>query len=267
MTTEAELARSFGSIADDYDRVRPGPPEVAVDWLLPEDARVIVDLGAGTGLLSRVLARKVRQVIAVEPDARMRAVLRDRSPGVRVLDGTGEAIPLPEASVDGVFVSSAWHWMNPELAIPEIARVLRDGGRFGVMWTSRDHETGWLRELGRPGAGAGGKDAGSDADAVTRPRWREVTLPEGGPFGHIATEVFRFTLTMSIDRFVDHHATYSRMITASPRERAEELTRVRAALAERFPDGGEFEVPMRSRCWRADRVNRSGQTGDSDRSD
>ena len=85
-------------------------------------------MGAGTGLLTRLLASRAARVIAVEPDERMRAVLRARSPGVSVLEGTGEAIPLPDASADGVFVSSAWHWMDPEDALPEIARVLRHGG-------------------------------------------------------------------------------------------------------------------------------------------
>ena len=134
---------SFGAIADDYDRLRPQPLAEAVDWLLPDDCRAAVDVGAGTGLLTRALANRVAQVTAVEPDPRMRAVLRTRSPGVRVLAGTGEAIPLPDASVDGVFVSSAWHWMDPDRAVPEIARVLRDGGRLGVIWTSRDRESGW----------------------------------------------------------------------------------------------------------------------------
>ena len=138
---------SFGAIADDYDRVRPVAPPDAVDWLLPDDCQTAVDLGAGTGLLSRALASRVPQVIAVEPDPRMRAVLQARSPGVRVMAGTGEAIPLPDASADGVFVSSAWHWMDPDRAVPEIARVLRDGGRFGVIWTSRDRGSGWLREF------------------------------------------------------------------------------------------------------------------------
>jgi ubiquinone/menaquinone biosynthesis C-methylase UbiE len=72
---------SFGSIAEDYDRLRPGPPDAAVDWLLPERRQIVVDLAAGTGLLTRVLARKVEQVVAVEPDKRMGAVLRARSPG------------------------------------------------------------------------------------------------------------------------------------------------------------------------------------------
>ena len=140
---------SFGTIATDYDRLRPSPPDAAIDWLLPANCQVAVDLGAGTGLLSRALARQVPRVVAVEPDERMAAVLQDRSPGVEVVPGRGEAIPLPDASADGVFISSAWHWMDPELTVPEIARVLRDGGRFGLIWTSRDREVGWVRELNR----------------------------------------------------------------------------------------------------------------------
>ena len=100
---------SFGAIAGDYDRVRPGPPPEAVDWLLPDRRDVVVDLAAGTGLLSRALTGKAGHVIAVEPDDRMRAVLAARSPGVEVLAGRGEAIPLPDASADTVLVQSAWH--------------------------------------------------------------------------------------------------------------------------------------------------------------
>jgi SAM-dependent methyltransferase len=252
MVSDVERARSFGAIADDYDRARPGPPEVAVDWLVPEHARAVVDLGAGTGLLSRVLTSKVPQVIAVEPDPRMRAVLAARSPGVRVLEGTGEAIPLPDASVDGVFVSSAWHWMDPDRAIPEIARVLRGGGRFGVIWTHRDHQAGWLRDLGRDRV-----ETNTDPNSLTRPRRHDIKLPDGGRFEHIDTAVFEFTHTTTVAGFLAWHATYSNMITASPEEREAELARLRAALAERFPSAGQLDVPMRSRCWRADRVARS----------
>jgi SAM-dependent methyltransferase len=136
---------SFGAIAADYDRLRPPPPAAAVDWLLPAGCRVAIDLAAGTGLLTRLLAARVAQVIAVEPDTRMAAVLQARSPGVRVVQGRGEAIPVPDASADGVFVSSAWHWLDPGRAVPEIARVLRDGGRFGVIWTGRDRQVDWVR--------------------------------------------------------------------------------------------------------------------------
>ena len=247
---------SFGAVAGDYDRARPGPPDDAVDWLLPADCQTAVDLGAGTGLLSRALVGKVAQVVAVEPDARMRAVLAARSPGVRVVDGTGEAIPLPDASADGVFVSSAWHWMDPDRAVPEIGRVLRDGGRFGVLWTSRARESSWLRELGLARAAA---IADPDADAATqgRPRHHDVWLPEAGLFDNIETESFGFTRVMTIDSIVEMLATYSRIITASPQDRSAELARARTALLERFPDAAEIDVPMRARCWRANRADRA----------
>ena len=98
MTAGEARATSFGQVADDYDRVRPGPPEAALDWLVPPDCEIAVDVAAGTGLFSRALARRAGQVIAVEPDDRMRAVLAARSPGVRVVAGRGEAIPVPDAS-------------------------------------------------------------------------------------------------------------------------------------------------------------------------
>jgi SAM-dependent methyltransferase len=256
MASGAERAMSFGAVADDYDRLRPGPPAEAVSWLVPQGCQTAVDLGAGTGLLSRALAGPVPRVIAVEPDPRMRAVLRARSPGVRVLAGTAEAIPLPDASADGVFVSSAWHWMDPDRAVPEIARVLRDGGRFGVIWTSRDGGSGWLRALDP------GRDAASeDACGAARSGHSEVTLPAGAPFGSVTTAFFGFSRPMSIDSIVDMLATYSRLITASPQERAAELARARARLRERFPGAGEVDVPMRSWCWRADRAARVSGTG------
>jgi SAM-dependent methyltransferase len=251
---------SFGAVAEEYDRLRPGPPEEAVDWLVPERCEVAVDLAAGTGLLTRLLARKVAQVVAVEPDDRMAAVLRARSPGVHVTRGRGEAIPLADASADGVFVSSAWHWMDSGRAAGEIARVLRDGGRFGVIWTGRDREVDWLREAGRQvmAATAGPEDHGDAHDGgVPRSRRREVRLPEPELFGHVATASFRFTRTMTISDIVDMLATYSGVITASPPGRAAGLGRARAVLREWFPGTEAIDVPMRAWCWRADRAARA----------
>ena len=103
-----------------------------------------VDLAAGTGLFTRALLGRVPEITAVEPDGRMRAVLAERTEGVRVLDGRDEVIPLPDASVDGVFVSTAWHWFDAALAIPEIARVLRDGGGSGSSGQAgTEPTTGW----------------------------------------------------------------------------------------------------------------------------
>jgi SAM-dependent methyltransferase len=252
---------SFGAIAEDYDRLRSGPAEAAVDWLLPPGCQVAVDLGAGTGLLTRALARKVPRVVAVEPDERMAAVLRARAAetglsGIEVLRGTGEAIPLPDASADGVFVSSAWHWMDPDRAPREVARVLRDGGRLGVIWTSRDRETDWVREADAfRRAGWQARPDGGDEDP-SRHRPREVTLP-GELFGDVAAASFGFTRRMTVDDVIGLLATYSGAITASPQDRADALAAARAVLQQRFPGAEEIDVPLRSQCFRADRRDRA----------
>jgi SAM-dependent methyltransferase len=251
MTDRQERAMSFGSIAENYDGLRPHAPRQAVDWLVPSGCDVAVDVGAGTGLFTRALAEKAAHVIAVEPDARMRAVLSARSPGVRAVEGRGESIPLPDASADAVFVSSAWHWMDPERAVPEIGRVLRDGGRFGLIWTSRDREVDWVVGLDRlPG------DEASEAERFRR--HLDVVLPDPQIFGDIARETFRFVRTMSVEDVIAMLGTYSRVIVASPQDRDRRLAQARALLKERFPSADTIEVPMRARCWRADRIARGG---------
>jgi SAM-dependent methyltransferase len=241
-------------VADDYDRTRPGPPDEALDWLVPPDCTVAVDVAAGTGLFSRALHRRVRLVVAVEPDDRMRTVLAANSPGVRAVEGRGEAIPVPDASADGVFVSSAWHWLDPDLAIPEIGRVLRNGGRLGVIWTGRDRRADWAAELNRTrrAQGAGPADA-----AGSRPRrGHEVVLPENAPFENVASASFTFVRTMSVDDAVDWMGTYSGVITAPAEEQAAGRTRAREVLLRHANEAGLIEIPMRSVCWRADRMPR-----------
>jgi SAM-dependent methyltransferase len=243
---------SFGAVADEYNRLRPTPPAVTLEWLLPPDAGLVVDLAAGTGLLSRAL--EVDRIIAIEPDGRMRAVLQANSPGVQVIAGVGEALPLRDASVDAVLAHSAWHWMDPELAVPEIGRVLRDGGRFGLIWSSRDREVDWVREVD-----ALREPSESVVDATPlRPRHRnrDVALPTPHEFADTETASFTFTKTVPIDDFAPMIGTYSRIITASDQERAQILSRVRAAVEARFPGATEIELPMRSLCWRATRVAR-----------
>jgi SAM-dependent methyltransferase len=248
---------SFGAIATDYDRLRPGPPPAALDWLLPARPDVVVDLAAGTGLLTRALAGRAKRVIAVEPDERMRAVLAARSPGVEVLAGRGEAIPLPDASVDAVLISSAWHWMDPGRAVPEIARVLRDRGRFGVIWTGRDPATPWLRvdEWFRgldqdPQTGNGADGAG------LRRGGRHVVLPDPSVFDDLETATLRFSRRMTAPDLVDWLGTYSRIIIASDQVKTTGRARATAALADLFPGGTQIDVPMLSLCWRADRAPR-----------
>jgi ubiquinone/menaquinone biosynthesis C-methylase UbiE len=257
VTFSEEQATSFGNVAESYDRVRPGPPPEALDWLVPAGCGVAVDLAAGTGLFTRALLDRAARVVAVEPDPRMREVLAQRSPSADVRAGWGEAMPLPDASADAVFVSTAWHWLDLPRAVPEIARVLRPGGRLGVIWTSRNRDQDWVAELDLlrvPRVGDDSAEARAGARQAVRDhleRHNTVILPERSEFTDAATESFRFTRTVSVDDTVDWLATNSAFITASAADRAAGLARCRAALAERAGDSALIEMPMRSWCWRA----------------
>jgi SAM-dependent methyltransferase len=143
-----EHARSFDAAAHVYEESRPGYPPEIVDWLVPADARRVLDVGAGTGKFTRLLQGEDREVIAVDPSAQMLEVLRDKVPGIETLLGTAERLPLPDESVDAVTVAQAWHWVDSARAVREVARVLKPGGVLGLIWNSRDERVDWVREFG-----------------------------------------------------------------------------------------------------------------------
>jgi ubiquinone/menaquinone biosynthesis C-methylase UbiE len=254
MATRAQRSNSFGAVAEDYDRLRPSPADAAVDWLVPPGCQVAVDLAAGTGLLTRALAARVPEVIAVEPDDRMRAVLAARSPDIRALSGYGESMPLEDSCADAVFVSSAWHWMDEARAVPEIGRVLRPGGRFGVIWTTRDRTdtSAWMRELDQFRAP---DEAGDTQQAIARRmRHRAVNLPDDDSFRDVTTESFGYVASMAVADVIALLGTYSAVITATEDERRAGLERSRAVVERHFPGQDTVDVPIRSWCWRAERV-------------
>jgi SAM-dependent methyltransferase len=256
MATRAQRSTSFGGVAASYDRLRPPPAAAAVDWLVPGRARTLVDLGAGTGLLSRALARRADRVVAVEPDERMRAVFAQRSPGVEVADGRAEQIPLADSVADGVFASSAWHWMDPVLAVPEIARVLRDGGRFGLIWTTRERDIPWIQAA--DWFREAYEQAGPDENPMPRDAEgrRHIALPDGSPFTNIETNTFYYSRPMTPAALVDMLTTYSAVITADPEYVANGRDRALAAVRAAFPGADVIDLPVRSYCWRADRLPR-----------
>lgn len=204
-------------------------------------------------MFTRALAGRATRLIAVEPDERMRAVLASRTPQAEVLARRREAIPLPPTSADAVFISSAWHWMDAGLVVSEIARVLRDGGRFGVIWTGRDRETAWLRPEDWF------TESGVDRDrnwARSNIGQRESELPAGDLFTNIETHTFLFSEPMAPVDLVDMLATHSRIIASPPAAQQRGRARAIAAISALFPGARTIDVPMRSRCWRADRAAR-----------
>ena len=255
MVADRETRRlSFGSVATDYDRYRPPPPPQALDWLIPAGAEAILDLAAGTGVVTRELIGRAARVVAVEPDERMRAVLAASSPEAEVLAGRGEDIPLPAASVDAVVISAAWHWLDPGRAVPEITRVLRPGGRLGVLWISRDDRVPWVAEFNAFARESREADRaeGQQSEQGQR-RWRRrVEFPPGTPMSPAEERSVEFSVPMTKDQLVGLLGTYSGIITLEADRRAEFSRRVRVFLDRQPWD--QVDLPLICRCLRSTRL-------------
>ena len=227
-------ARSFGAQAAAYDRGRPGYPAAALRYCLPDDATTVLDLGAGTGKLTAGLLELGLAVVAVEPSEAMRALIPSTA---RVLEGTAEAIPLPDASVDAVLVGQAFHWFDAGPALTEIARVLRPGGIVGLLWNRIRPGTPWsdavaalLRErshvveLEAPWSGRGD---------LSDPEWRW--------FEHVQET--------DAEQLADNVASRSAIILETPEERRRAVERVEAVVP-----AGPLRLSLDCGVWRADRT-------------
>jgi SAM-dependent methyltransferase len=143
--------RGFSRAAPSYVRGRPGYPDELLLWLRQRlqlgPPRTVVDLGAGTGKFSQLLLRTGADVIAVEPVDAMRAQLLESVPGLTALAGTAQSMPLDSASVDTVVCAQAFHWFASREALREIRRVLRPGGRLGLVWNVRDESVDWVAAI------------------------------------------------------------------------------------------------------------------------
>lgn len=151
MTVHPTAAKGFGDGAAAYERGRPGYPQEVVDLLAGElglgPGRTVADVGAGTGKLTRLLPATGASVVAVEPVAAMRATLARLVPEAEVVDGTAEALPLDDGSVDAVVVAQAFHWFDAPAALAEASRVLRPGGGLALVWNTRDEREPWVARL------------------------------------------------------------------------------------------------------------------------
>ncbi|MDT5222458.1 MAG: hypothetical protein QOF15_4563, partial [Mycobacterium sp.] len=210
-----------------------------IDWLLPTGAREVLDLGAGTGKLTTRLVERGLDVVAVDPVPEMLEVLTASLPQTRALLGTAEEIPLQDNSVDAVLVAQAWHWIDPARAIPEVARVLRPGGRLGLVWNTRDERLGWVRELG--------EIIGRDDDPV-RDR---ATLPE--PFTEVERHQLEWTNYITPQALIDLVASRTYCINSPTEVRAKTLEKVRELLATHpaLANANGLALPYITVCVRA----------------
>jgi SAM-dependent methyltransferase len=245
------LAHGFDAVAEEYERGRPGyPPEVVAAMGLPRGARV-ADVGAGTGKLTRALVAAGLDVVAVEPLAGMRAAPAAAVPGVEVLEGTAEALPLADASLDAVAIADAFHWFDGPRAAVELARVLRPGGTLAIVVNTMAGEAArqgatWAAELidllnaVRPEhpafAGEGGREA-------------IVASPDFGPFDPRAVVHVHHATRASL---LDNIASMSYVSVMPEAEREALLRRVDDLLASHGVEA--IEQPLRTTAWLARRL-------------
>jgi SAM-dependent methyltransferase len=232
-------AASFGQAADAYERGRPGYPPEALDWLLPPGAKRVLDLGAGTGKLTRQLTERGLDVVAVDPSEGMLEQLRSVLADVPALVGNAERIPLEDGAVDAVLVAQAWHWVDPARAVPEVARVLSPGGRIGLVWNMRDRTEDWVAQLGQIMRGG--------------VRHELENPPVGTPFGPLERFEVRWSYELNLDALLDLVTSRSYIIGLSDAERAALLDTVRALAAEHPALAGKerFSMPYVTQCFRA----------------
>jgi SAM-dependent methyltransferase len=224
--------RGFGRDPDAYERGRPEYPQAAVRWLVAQlglgPGRLVIDVGAGTGKLTRALFPSGAGIVAIEPVAAMREVLARRAPAARVHDGTAEAMPVREGTADAIVSGQAFHWFDGPAALAEFHRVLRPGGRLGLIWNRRAMEQPLQRaidEIIEPLRGA--------APSHRSGRWRRA-FEDSSLFRPIAERAVRFEQELDEDAFVDRIGSTSFVAALDDPRREQVLARVRALARERL---------------------------------
>ena len=241
-----ERARSFGAAAAQYALLRPTYPADAVAFAVEGGVpgpRRVLDLGAGTGLLTGVLVGAGHEVVAVDPSPEMLGQLADRFPGVTTAVGSAEAIPLPDAAVDVVIAGQAAHWFDPAPAAAEMARVLRPGGSVTLMWNQRDVREPWVAVL----------DDLLTAENSERPDDRQVVAAFAAALdADVTVAESSIVQRATPDEFVASFETRSFVITMTDRQRAEFLGHLRSLVATHPGTRGRdvVELPYVTKVYR-----------------
>lgn len=221
-------AQGFNDPAD-YERARPSYPPEAVQWFVDTlgiaPGKTVVDLAAGTGKFTRLLAPFGAQLFACEPVPGMRATFRSVLPDVPLFAGTSEAMPLRDASVDAVTVAQAWHWFDHDRAAAEMARVIRPGGALGLVWNARDRSVDWVDQVWSVMDRVEKKAPWRDHE-----NWRDSAFRAMPGFGPLETAEFRHTQTLSPEGVVQRVASVSHVAVLADTEREAVLDEVREIL-------------------------------------
>jgi SAM-dependent methyltransferase len=225
-------SRSFETVAAAYEQHRPDYPEEALRWTadrlgLAGGARVL-DVGAGTGKLTRGLVALGLDVVAVEPGRPMLEQLRLTVPEAEAFEAPAEALPLEDLSVDAAFAGQAFHWFDRERAIPELCRVVRSGGGLALLWNWWDERDPLQRELGGL-VGYAGHDPYRNDELPGEPWFRDA--------GRTVVESEQESSPAALSAYL---ATSSMFLTMEPSEREQRLAAVRA-IASRY--GERFSLP------------------------
>jgi SAM-dependent methyltransferase len=234
---------SFGSVAADYAALRPGYPADTVAFLLGGRPLRVLDLGAGTGLLTDALLAAGHEVVAVDPSPEMLDQLHARHPGVPVHVGGAEAVPLPDGGLDAVVAGQAAHWFDPVPASAELRRVLRPGGTVGFVWNVRDERVPWVAALGAALA-AEARDHESDQGVVAQ---FAAALP-----ADVETVESAVVQRVTAEEVVAGIGTRSYAATMDADARAAFLGRIRDLLATHPDTAGRdvLDLPYRTQAHR-----------------
>jgi len=243
VTVHEVAQQGFGTEAETYERSRPSYPPEAVAWLvdalrITPDATVI-DLAAGTGKLTRLLTPTGADVIAVEPVAGMRDALRAVLPEVPVVGGSAEAIPIARGTLDALTVAQAFHWFDAEAAFAEFARVLRPGGRVGIIWNARDRSVDWVDLLWSIMDGVEKRAPWRDHE-----QWRDAALGDRPGFGPMHDATFRHAQSLTPELVVDRFRGVSHVAVLSEEHRDAVLAEVRAVLTTHPDTQGRTELAI-----------------------